>query len=261
LRQGRKRSTKRPAGKAKKSASRSSESLKRKLAAERKQLRAVLAEQQSAQEEERRLTNEELENASEELRSTNDQLNKLNAELQQRNGELRVLANDLNNLLEGVDIPVLVLDGDWHVRRFTQGAGSLLNLMPGDVGRPFRDIASALSPSDWEGLFCEVRHSGRLVEREVRDRRGRHYALRLRPYKTDANEIDGVLVVLFDIDAMQCALEQATEARDCAQDAERLNDSILNSMTANVAVLSAGGVIVKTNEAWNRFARENGTHR
>jgi PAS domain S-box-containing protein len=72
------------------------------------------------------------------------------------------------------------------------------------------------------------------------------------------NEIAGVLLVLFDTDAIQRALERTREARDSAQHAEQLNDSILNSMSANVAVLNAKGLIVKTNDAWNRFARENG---
>ena len=215
------------------------------------------AEYQTAQEEMRaaneelRIANEELETAGETLRSSNDQLSRLNSELQQRNREWEVLTNDLSNLLDGVDIPVLVLDGDLRIRRFTAVAGMLLNLMPGDVGRPFSDLASAFSHIEWGELFSEVSNCDRLVEREVQDRNGRHYSLRLRPYKSAANEIDGVLLVLFDTDAIQ-------RARDLAQDAERLNDFILNSMAANVAVLNATGLIVKTNEAWSRFARENG---
>jgi two-component system CheB/CheR fusion protein len=123
----------------------------------------TLAKYQTSQEEMRaanealRIANEELETAGEELRSSNDQLSRLNSELQQRNRDWAILTNDLGNLLDGVDIPVLVLDGDLRIRRFTKVASMLLKLLPGDVGRPFSDVASAFSQLHWDELFAEVR--------------------------------------------------------------------------------------------------------
>jgi PAS domain S-box-containing protein len=245
--------------------------LERELENAREHLRTLISDHETAQEEmkaaneeilssneELQSTNEELETAKEELQSSNEELTTLNDELQHRNQELNILMDDLNNLLVGVDIPVLVLDGELRVRRFTPVAGALLNLIPGDVGRHFADIASALAVVDWQGLFSEVRRNGRLIEREAADKNGHRYSLRIRPYTTRGNNIDGFLVVLFDIDASKRALEQAQESRDLALKAEELNDSILNSLTANVAVLTLDGTIAATNDAWKRFARENG---
>ena len=159
------------------------EKLERELASTREHLRALIEEHEAAQEEmkaaneevlssneELQSTNEELETAKEELQSSNEELITLNDELQHSNAELNVLTHDLTNLLVGVDIPVLVLDASLRVRRFTPVAGTLLNLIPGDVGRPFSNIASNLDVADWKELFSEVTGQGQSIEREVSDR-------------------------------------------------------------------------------------------
>jgi two-component system CheB/CheR fusion protein len=206
------------------------ERIERELASTREHLRAMISEHDTAQEEmkaaneeilssneELQSTNEELETAKEELQSTNEELITLNDELQHRNSELSVLSHDLSNLLVGVDIPVLVLDADLCVRRFTPMAGTLLNLIPGDVGRPFSNIASSLEVSDWKELFSEVTTHGRLIEREVSDRKDHRYSLRVRPYKTSDNRIEGVLVVILDTDLIYRARDQAQKSADYAR--------------------------------------------
>ena len=173
------------------------EKLERELAAAREQLRALIAEHDSVREEmkaaneeavssneELQSTNQELETAKEELQSSNEELVTLNDELKYHNSELNALTHDLTNLLLGVDIPVLVLDAGLRVRRFSPVAGTLLNLIPGDVGRPFSDIASNLDVPNWRELFAAVTRQGRSIEREVSDRDGHRYSLRVRPYKT-----------------------------------------------------------------------------
>lgn len=204
--------------------------LEAELASTREQLGALIAEHETAQEEmkaaneeilssneELQSTNEELETAKEELQSSNEELITLNEELQHRNAELGVLTHDLTNLLVGVDIPVLVLDAELHVRRFTPKAGTLLNLIPGDVGRPFSDIAANLDITDWQQLFSDVTRHGRLIEREVSDRDGHRYSLRIRPYKTRDNKIEGVLVVLLDTDLIYHARDVAQKSGDYAR--------------------------------------------
>ncbi len=238
--------------------------LERELATTREHLQALISEHDTAQEEmkaaneevlssneELQSTNEELETAKEELQSSNEELTTLNNELQHRNLELNILMDDLGNLLVGIDIAVFVLDAELRIRRFTPVAAALLNLIPGDVGRPFADIASDLAAVDWPALFSEVKRKGRPIERDVTDRTGHRYSLRMSPYKTTGNDIEGVLVVLLDTDARLRALEQAEEAK-------HLSDSILNSLPANVAVVDADGNVVATNDSWIRFARENG---
>jgi two-component system, chemotaxis family, CheB/CheR fusion protein len=204
--------------------------LERELISMREHMRSLIAEHQAVQEEmkaaseealssneELQSTNEELETAKEELQSSNEELITLNEELRHRNAELSILSNDLNNLLVGVHIPVLLLDGSLHIRRFTPVAGKLLNLIESDVGRPFSDIASTLNVPDWDSWFAEVTNQVHPVEREVRDRNGYWYSLRLRPYRSSDNKIDGVIVVLLDIDLIKRPLlEEARESRDYA---------------------------------------------
>ena len=204
--------------------------LEQELTNTREFLRTLIAEHEAVQEEMRaageeslanneelQTANEELETAKEELQSSNEELTTLNEELRQRNDELEILGNDLSNLLVGVQIPVLVLDRRLHIRRFTPLAGKLLSLVESDMGRPFRDLTSTLSLRDWDACFLEVLDHARTVEREVKDRHGYWFSLRLHPYRTRDNRIDGVILVLLDIDLIKRPLmAEARESRDYA---------------------------------------------
>lgn len=202
------------------------------------ELKAANEEVQSGNEE-LQSTNEELETTKEELQSSNEELTTLNEEQQNRNVELVQLANDLSNLLVGVNIPIVILDDNLRIRRFTPMAEKILNLIPGDAGRPFAHIASNLIVADWNELFSEVRENLQTVEREVQDQQGVWHLLRMRPYKTAENQIDGVLMALFNIDQVKCSLEQAREARDYAEAVvETIRDPLL-VLDAKLSVLSA----------------------
>ncbi len=230
--------------------------LARDLESSREHLRVLISEHETAQEEmkaaneeflssneELQSTNEELETAKEELQSSNEELITVNEELQHRNAELSLLTNDLNNLLVGIDVPVLVLDAGLRVRRFTPVAGTLLNLIPGDVGRPFSNIASSLDVSDWESLFAEVIRQGRVVEREVTHRNGRRYSLRARPYKTGDNRIEGVLVAILDTDLLYRARDEARESGDFAR-------AIIETAHEALAVVDAGFEVRNVNQSF-----------
>jgi two-component system CheB/CheR fusion protein len=232
------------------------EKLERELASAREQLRALITEHETAQEEmkaaseeilssneELQSTNEELETAKEELQSSNEELATLNDELQQRNDELNILTSDLQNLLTGVDVAVLVLDSALHVRRFTPVAGALLNLIPGDVGRPFSDIASSLDIADWSELLEAVSDEGRSIEREVRDRKGHQYSLRVRPYKTGAGRIEGVLIVLLDTDVI-------SHARGSAQESGDYSRAIVETIREALAVVDSEYRVLSVNRGF-----------
>ena len=204
--------------------------LERELSATREHLRALAEDYESSKEEmnaineetlssseELQTANEELETAKEELQSSNEELTTLNDELQSRNGELSQLTNDLSNLLVGVDIPIVILDGGLHIRRFTPAAEKVFSLIATDVGRPFTDIVSRLDVSNWDELIREATGQLRVVEREVRDREGRWYSLRMRPYHAGERKVDGILIALLDIDSVRRSLDEAREARDFAE--------------------------------------------
>lgn len=167
--------------------------------------------------EELQCTNEELETAKEELQSTNEELTTVNEELQTRNQELGQLNDDINNLLTSTQIPIVMLGADLRIRRFTPTAEKVLNLIPTDVGRPITDLKLTVDVPDLEKLIADALDTLSVKEREVQDRRGRWYALRVRPYRTSDNKIDGTVVALMDIDEVKRSLTAARAARDFAE--------------------------------------------
>jgi two-component system CheB/CheR fusion protein len=180
------------------------------------ELHAAMEEIQSSNEE-LQSTNEELETAKEELQATNEELTTVNEELQNRNLELGGVNNDLVNLLTSVSIPVLILGSDFRIRRFTFPAEAALGLIPADVGRPLDDLKLRLVVPDLAAQIQQVVETLEVREVEVQDREGHWYSLRLRPYQTVDHRIDGVVLVLVDIDQSKRRTDEIQEARDYAQ--------------------------------------------
>jgi two-component system CheB/CheR fusion protein len=236
--------------------------LKQELASTREHLQSIIESHEATNEaltveheevlsanEELQSTNEELETAKEELQSSNEELTTLNEELQNRNAELGQLANDLSNLLVGVSIPVIIVGGDRRIRRFTPAAEPLLNLIPADVGRPISDIRPNIDVPDLDSLISEVSGKGNLVEREVQGRDGHWYSLRMRPYRTAENKIDGVLMALMDIDVMKRGLDQARLSLDYAVTERDLSANLLDMSGALIVILDPAGRIIAFNHA------------
>ena len=204
----------------------------RELANLREQLQDLVQDHEAADEEVRSMneeilssneelqsTNEELETAKEELESTNEELTTLNDELQTRNSDLTQMTDDLSNVLVAVDIPIIILDDEMRIRRFTPAVNNVLNLIATDIGRPLFDIAPTLTPLSWKELTSEMMKENRPTEREAQDRDGRWYAVRVRPYRS-GNRVGGVLIALIDIDNVKRTLEEASAARQRAEDLE-----------------------------------------
>ena len=233
--------------------------LRQELTATKEYLQSVIAEHertnqelQSANEEilssneERQSTNEEMETAREELQSTNEELTTVNDELHTRNTELGQSNGDLVNLLNSVQIPIVMLGGELRIRRFTPMAEQVLNLIPTDVGRPLSNLRPNIIVPEFERLITGVMDSLTPKEVEVQDIEGRWYSLRIRPYKTLENKIDGVILALVDIDTVRRALAQAREAREFA-------DAIVETVRHPLLVLD-GDLRVKTaNHAFYRL--------
>jgi two-component system CheB/CheR fusion protein len=166
------------------------------------ELQASSEEVQSANEELQSI-NEELETSKEELESTNEELITVNEEMLHRNVELKELNSDLNNLHVSIDTAILVVGRDLAIRRFTAQAERIFNLLPGDIGRPMSGIRHNLDCRDLEEFVREVIDTVSLRQREVQDKQGRWYSLRVRPYLTSDNKIDGAVLVLVDIAALK----------------------------------------------------------
>jgi two-component system CheB/CheR fusion protein len=192
--------------------------------------------------EELQSSNEEMETTKEELQSLNEELSTVNDELQNRNNELTVLGSDLNNLFISTEIPIiLIIGGDRRIRRFTPKAEKFFNLIPGDVGRPIRDINSNFD-LNLDALVSEV--VGTLVpqEKEILGHSGRWLRVSVRPYKTIDNRIDGAVIVLVDIhdlkqrlDVSDVALNYSMSVADTVQLPFVVLDHDLHLMSANVS--------------------------
>jgi two-component system CheB/CheR fusion protein len=148
--------------------------------------------------EELQSTNEELEIAKEELQAANEELSTLNEELQNRNSELALANNDLQNLLASVHLPIVMVTTDLRIRRFTPMAERVMNLIPTDVGRPIGDIKPKLDLPNIEEVLLEVMETVTAKELELEDREGRSYLVRVRPYRTTENRIEGAVIVFVD---------------------------------------------------------------
>ncbi len=123
----------------------------------------------------------------------------MNEELRHRNAELGRVNNDLMNLLSGVGLPIVMVGRDLRIRRFTPLAEKAFNLIPTDIGRPISDMKPNLQLDDLPGMIVRVIDSLVPYEGEVQDRSGHWYSLRIRPYITLENKIDGASIVLVDI--------------------------------------------------------------
>jgi two-component system CheB/CheR fusion protein len=189
--------------------------------------------------EELQSMNEELETAKEELQSTNEELTTVNDELHSRNQEVSESNADLMNLLNTVEIPVVMLDAERRIKRFTPTARAVLNVQPTDVGRPIDEIKPNVGGVDLEEQVGLVVASGGPKESEVQDRQGHWYRMQVRPSHDAESRIDGAILSLIDIDALKHDVADAEWARDYALDIVEAVQVPLVVLDENLCVLSA----------------------
>jgi chemotaxis methyl-accepting protein methylase/PAS domain-containing protein len=186
--------------------------LEQELLQVRSEARATHEEMQTSQEEfrsaheelqstneELQSTNEELTTSKEEMQSLNEELQTLNAELQTKVDELSRSSNDMKNLLNSTDIATLFLDNDLNVRRFTPQATNIIKLIPADVGRPITDLSSDLRYPELAEDALVVLRTLASAEKAIAARDGRWFTVRIMPYRTLDDRIDGVVITFADI--------------------------------------------------------------
>ena len=162
------------------------------------ELRSANEELQSTNEE-LQSTNEELTTSKEEMQSLNEELQTVNAELQAKVDEFTRTSNDMKNLLNSTDIATLFLDKDLNVRRFTPQATKIIKLIPADAGRPITDLASDLRYPELAADARGVLQKLASVEKPIGARDGRWFSVRIMPYRTMDERIDGVVITFADI--------------------------------------------------------------
>jgi two-component system CheB/CheR fusion protein len=167
------------------------EAANEELEAANEELRSTSEEIQS--------TNEEMETSKEELQSLNEELMTVNAELQNKVEELTAINNDIDNLLAGTEVGTIFLDRRLGIKRFTPFVTRLFNLIPTDIDRSLTDITSRIKYDHLEQDAQEVLATLQTKEVEIESREGGWFTMRIMPYRTRENVIDGVVLTFTDI--------------------------------------------------------------
>lgn len=223
------------------------------LQASNEELKSANEELQSSNEE-LQSTNEELETSKEELQSVNEELITVNSELQSKIDQLSRTENDMRNLLDSIKMGIVFLDNDLHVKRFTMAATRVFNLIASDVGRPISHIVSNL---EYENLMADAQEVlEKLVFKEIeaRTKDKKWYLVRIVPYRTMENVIEGVVITFTDINEIKQSQEQLTKLNIAVQAARAFAESIIETIREPLVVLNADLHVMSANQSfYNTF--------
>jgi len=230
--------------------------LQKELKATTEYLQAVIEEQETTNDElkaanddvlsnneELQSINEELETATEQLQSTNKELATLTDLQSAHNSQLKHVNDDLSNVLNGLQMPILLLGNDLRIRRFTPRAQEAFNMLPADIGRPIHNIKPNLDLLDLQSLISSAIETHAPQDHEVRDLNGHYYAMNVRPYVTSDNKIEGALIALVDTDKIKRTLQKAERTRDYAS-------AIVDTVRQPLVVLDTGLRVVTANRSF-----------
>jgi len=215
------------------------------MQASNEEIKSANEELQSTNEE-LQSTNEELETSKEELQSVNEELVTVNAELQTRNDQLTGMQNDLKNLLDNTDAGTIFLDKRLVIRRFTRQAITVYRLVASDVGRPLADIKSNLDGDDLIAEAQAVLDSHAPRQKEARGAGQEQYRVRIVPYRTIDNVIEGVVLTFTDITVLKKVEADTQAAREYAE-------SIVDTVREPLVVLNGGLAVISANRSFYRF--------
>ncbi len=217
------------------------------LEASNEELKSTNEEIQSTNEELQSM-NEEMETAREELQSTNEELVTVNSELQVKVAELTEANNDINNLLASTEIGTIFLDVHLGIKRFTPSMTKLFSLIPSDAGRPLKDFQTKIAYPDLYKDAETVLKTLQTREAEVRTEEGRCFSMRILPYRTRENVIDGVVITFVDVTERRRAEEETLEARIYAE-------SIVDTVRASLLTLDSNLKVISANQQFYRTFR------
>ena len=226
--------------------------LERELAVTRETLRGTIEQLETANEEmksaneeyasaneELKSANEELETSREELQSVNEELMTVNTEYQKKNEDLATVNNDMRNLLNSTGIATVFLDEKLRIRRFTPAATQLFKFIDSDIGRPVEDITSHLKTDGLTQIARRVLDTLVPVEQQMQAVDGRWYSIRVHPYRTTDNTIEGVVASFVDVSQVKAALAYAEGIIDTVRAPMLVLDEDLKVVSASRAFYAA----------------------
>ena len=213
------------------------------------ELKSTNEEMQSTNEE-MQSSNEELETSKEELQSLNEELITVNTELQNKNDELSVINNDMKNLMESIDIPTIFLDNNLFIKRFTFHATKVVNLIPSDIGRPINHIATNLKYEKFIEDAKEVLRTLVFKEIELQTNSGLWYQMRILPYRTIGNVIDGLVITFSDINNLKTASEENNKLNQEIRLARDYADNIIDTVRESLLILDKDLKVISANRSF-----------
>jgi two-component system, chemotaxis family, CheB/CheR fusion protein len=205
--------------------------------------------------EELQSTNEELKTSKEELQSMNEELVTINVDLQSKNDQLTATNNDLHNLLRATRIATIFLDNDLHVKGFTPAAAEIFNLIKADVGRPIKHITSNLKYQRLAQDAEEVLEHLATREVQVETEEGEWFRLRIMPYRTVENAIDGVVITFAVITQQKQSEAEQEQLRRELERAREFSRQVLDSVSEPMLVLDDSWSVVQVNRAFSQVFR------
>ena len=218
--------------------------LEKELQHTREEMQSTLEEMQTSQEElkstneelqstneELQSTNEELTTSKEEMQSLNEELQTVNAELQSKVDEFSRVNNDMKNLLNSTDIATLFLDKELNIRRYTNQATKIFKLIKSDIGRPFTDQVSDLIYPELADDAIEVLRTLIFVQKQIPARDGRWFFIRIMPYRTLDDRIEGLVITFINITDLKHAEIKLNET-------VQINRLLINSSSDAIIELS-----------------------
>jgi len=233
--------------------------LEQELQNMREEMRSTLEEMQTSQEEQKstneelqstneelQSTNEELTTSKEEMQSLNEELQTVNAELQSKVDEFTRVNNDMKNLLNSTDIATLFLDKNLNIRRFTNQATKIFKLIKSDIGRPITDQTSNLIYPELAADAHEVLRTLVYLEKQISTSDGQWFSIRIMPYRTFDDRIDGLVITLINISDLKLMEVELREK-------EQMHRLLLNSSSDIFIKLSADLKVLEFNSEAERF--------
>ncbi|MDR9403121.1 MAG: CheR family methyltransferase [Halothece sp. Uz-M2-17] len=218
------------------------------LESSNEELQATNEELESSNEE-LQATNEELESSKEELQSLNEELQTLNEELQTKVEELSAAEDDMRNLLNSTHIATIFVDQQLQVKRFTPQAREIINLIQNDVGRPLEHITTNLQNVKLAVDLQQVLETLNPKIETVQTNDGTWYQMRIMPYQTTDNRIEGAILTFTHIDDLKQIEEQFAEVNIELEQIKTVIGGLLEANPMPLILLNPDQKIVRANEA------------
>jgi len=212
-------------------------------------------EEMQSTNEEMQSSNEELETSKEELQSLNEELITVNTELQNKNDELSAVNNDMKNLLDSTDIPTIFLDNDLCIKRFTFHATKVVNLIAADIGRPISHLAAKFKYTRLIEDAKEVLRTLVYRQMELQTNDGLWYEMRILPYRTTSNVIEGVVITFSDINTLKTTYERIDKLSKENQVAREYADNIIDTVRESLLILDKDLRVLSANRSFYRMFR------